>query len=51
LIAKGEVVANGSFDELKATQNKSLEQIFAQLTGSSDAQTSDMAGQFLDALK
>lgn len=51
LIAKGEVVANGSFEELKATQNKSLEQIFAQLTGGSDGQTSDMAGQFLDALK
>ena len=51
LIAKGEVIANGSFEELKATQNKSLEQIFAQLTGSSDGQTSDMAGQFLDAMK
>jgi ABC-2 type transport system ATP-binding protein len=51
LIAKGEVIANGSFEELKASQNTSLEQIFAQLTGSSDGQTSNMAGQFLDALK
>ena len=51
LIAKGEVIANGSFEELKASQNKSLEQIFAQLTGGSDGQTANMAGQFLDALK
>ena len=51
LIAKGEVIANGSFEELKAAQNTSLEQIFAQLTGGSDVQTSNMAGQFLDALK
>ncbi len=51
LIAQGAVVANGSFEELKSAGDKSLEQIFAQLTGGSDGHTSDMAGQFLDALK
>jgi ABC-2 type transport system ATP-binding protein len=50
LINKGEIIANGSFEELKSTQNASLEQIFAQLTGSTES-TSLTAGQFLDALK
>jgi ABC-2 type transport system ATP-binding protein len=50
LINKGEIIANGTFEELKSTQNSSLEQIFAQLTGSTES-TSLTAGQFLDALK
>jgi ABC-2 type transport system ATP-binding protein len=50
LIAKGEIIANGRFEELKASQSDSLEQIFAQLTGGNE-QTSDMAEQFLEALK
>ena len=50
LINKGEILANGTFEELKSTQNSSLEQIFAQLTGSTDS-TSLMAGQFIDAIK
>jgi ABC-2 type transport system ATP-binding protein len=50
LINKGEIIANGSFEELKSSQNSSLEQIFAQLTGSTES-TSLTAGQFLDALK
>lgn len=50
LINKGEIIANGSFEELKSVQNASLEQIFAQLTGSTES-TSLTAGQFLDALK
>jgi ABC-2 type transport system ATP-binding protein len=50
LINKGEIIANGTFEELKSSQNSSLEQIFAQLTGSTES-TSLTAGQFLDALK
>ena len=50
LINKGEIIANGTFEELKSTQNSSLEQIFSQLTGSTES-TSLTAGQFLDALK
>jgi ABC-2 type transport system ATP-binding protein len=50
LIAQGRILANGTFEELQANQNTSLEQVFAQLTGGS-AETNDMAGQFLDALK
>lgn len=50
LINKGEIIANGSFEELQSTRNASLEQIFAQLTGSTES-TSLTAGQFLDAMK
>jgi ABC-2 type transport system ATP-binding protein len=50
LINKGEIIANGTFEELKSSQNSSLEQIFAQLTGSTES-TSLTAEQFLDALK
>ena len=49
IIAEGRVIANGTFEELKAAQSGSLEQIFSQLTG--DDHTSETATQFLDALK
>ena len=48
LIDEGRVIANGSFDELQLQQgNKSLEQIFSQLT-SKDAATTN-ANEFMKA--
>lgn len=50
LIDDGRIVANGTFDELKAEQgNKSLEQIFAQLTAKDSL--SDAAGDFMKAFQ
>ncbi|NJO68678.1 MAG: ABC transporter ATP-binding protein [Bacteroidetes bacterium] len=49
LIANGEIIADGTFDELsKGNENQSLEALFSQLTGVND-QTS-RAGEFIKEL-
>jgi ABC-2 type transport system ATP-binding protein len=50
IIAKGEVIANGTFEELNsATHKGSLEQLFSQLTG--DDKSGETASQFINVLK
>jgi len=50
VIDKGEMIANGTFNELNAQENRgSLEKIFTELTG--NKQHESAAGQFLDILE
>jgi len=50
IINKGEVIADGSFEELKQQAHLgSLENIFTALTG--DEQHSSVAGEFIDIMK
>jgi len=50
LINNGEIVANGTFDELKKQHNQSLENVFAELTGDEDhtLKASDFLESFND---
>lgn len=48
LIANGEIIADGSFEELKAGGDETLERIFAKLTGKEES--SREANDVLDAL-
>jgi len=49
LLNQGNVIADGTFEELKKSGNESLERIFAHLTGNdSDA---DLSEEFLNAFK
>jgi ABC-2 type transport system ATP-binding protein len=51
IIDKGDVIADGSFENLKSSAHQgSLETIFTALTGSSE-QHQATAGQFIDILK
>jgi len=47
LINNGNIVANGTFDELKNQHNQSLENVFAKLTGDEDH--TSKASDFLDS--
>ncbi|MXV14728.1 ABC transporter ATP-binding protein [Hufsiella ginkgonis] len=49
LINNGEIIAHGTFEELKQNSGQSLESIFARLTGKEDI--GDSAGAFLDAFE
>ncbi len=48
IINKGQIIADGTFAELQHQRPESLEQLFAQMTGS-DSQT-DVAGEFINTL-
>ena len=48
LISNGNIIADGSFNELKGTHNDSLENLFAQLTGDQDQ--SSRADDFLQSI-
>jgi ABC-2 type transport system ATP-binding protein len=49
IINKGEMIANGSFESLKAQEGGSLEKIFSDLTGNKEHETT--AGQFINILE
>lgn len=49
IISKGEMIANGTFEELNTHAKGSLEQIFTDLTGNSEHEAA--AGQFIDILE
>lgn len=49
IINKGEVIANGTFNELNAQAQGSLEQIFTELTGNREHESA--AGQFINILE
>jgi len=49
IINKGEMIANGTFQELHSLATGSLENIFTELTGSKEHESA--AGQFIDILK
>lgn len=46
LIGNGNILADGSFEELQREQGDTLEQVFSKLTGEEDYE--QMAGEFLD---
>lgn len=48
IISKGEMIANGTFEELNTHAKASLEQIFTDLTGNREHEAA--AGQFIDIL-
>lgn len=48
IINKGQIIADGTFAELQHQRPESLEQLFAEMTGS-DSQT-DVAGEFINTL-
>lgn len=48
IISKGEMIANGTFEELNTHAKASLEQIFTELTGNKEHEAT--AGQFIDIL-
>jgi ABC-2 type transport system ATP-binding protein len=48
IINKGQIIADGTFAELQHQRPESLEQLFAQMTGS-DSQI-DVAGEFVNTL-
>lgn len=48
LIANGQIIADGSFDELKGAHSDSLENLFAQLTG--DQNQASRADDFLQSI-
>jgi ABC-2 type transport system ATP-binding protein len=49
IINKGEMIANGTFEELNAQASGSLEKIFTELTGSKEHESA--AGQFINILE
>jgi ABC-2 type transport system ATP-binding protein len=49
IISKGEMIANGSFEELNKTHRGSLENLFTELTGSKEHATT--AGEFINILE
>jgi ABC-2 type transport system ATP-binding protein len=49
IINKGEVIANGTFQELNSQATGSLEKIFTDLTGSKEHETT--AGKFINILE
>jgi ABC-2 type transport system ATP-binding protein len=49
IISKGEMIANGTFEELNTRAKGSLEQIFTDLTGNKEHEAA--AGQFIDILE
>lgn len=49
IINKGEMIANGTFDELNSQAGSSLEKIFTQLTGNREHEST--AGQFINILE
>ncbi len=49
IINKGEMIANGTFNELNTQARGSLEKIFTDLTGSNAHETS--AGEFINILE
>ena len=48
IINKGELIANGTFEELNAQSKSSLEEIFTHLTGNKEHEST--AGQFINIL-
>ena len=49
LIGNGEIIADGTFEELQQGAGKSLEEVFSQLTGGTNYE--QVAGDFLDSFK
>jgi ABC-2 type transport system ATP-binding protein len=49
IINKGKMIANGTFEELKAQAGGSLEKIFTELTGNNEHESA--AGQFINILE
>jgi ABC-2 type transport system ATP-binding protein len=47
LINNGEIIANGSFEEIKQNNGDTLESVFSKLTGKGDI--GDAAGAFINA--
>lgn len=47
LIKDGEIIANGTFEEIKQNNGDTLEKVFSKLTGKNDI--GDAAGAFIDA--